>query len=229
MLVLEGYGLSETCAAATLNTPDAFRFGTVGRPLPGTEVAIAADGEILIRGPHVFMGYYNDPAATEETLTVDGWLRSGDLGAIDAHGFVHDHRPQEGPDHHLERQEHHAGQHRESSCATSRRITEAVVFGDNRPYLVAMLTLDRDESVKLAGGSGSTPTRPRSPRDRRVHAEIQKQVDAVNDEVRADRADQALRDPRPRPHPGRRRADADAEGQARGGLRAVRRRVRRSL
>ena len=110
--VLEGYGLTESCAAATLNTPGQLRFGTVGRPLPGTEIQIAQDGEILIRGPHVYRGYYRDDAATREMLK-DGWLHSGDLGAIADDGFVDRDGTQEGPDHHFQRQERHAGQHRE--------------------------------------------------------------------------------------------------------------------
>jgi len=178
VLVLEGYGLSETCAAATLNTPDAYRFGTVGRPLPGTEVAIAADGEILIRGPHVFGGYYNDPAATEAALTADGWLRSGDLGAIDQHGFLKI-----------------TGRKKDLIITSSGKnitpvniecelrdqpsITEAVVYGDNRPYLVALLTLDRDESLRLARRLGIADQSTIAG-DARVHAEIQQQVDAAN-------------------------------------------------
>jgi len=178
VLVLEGYGLTETCAAATLNTPDAYRFGTVGRPLPGTEVAIAADGEILIRGPHVFGGYYNDPAATEAALTADGWLRSGDLGAIDQHGFLKI-----------------TGRKKDLIITSSGKnitpvniecelrdqpsITEAVVYGDNRPYLVALLTLDRDESLRLARRLGIADQSTIAG-DARVHAEIQQQVDAAN-------------------------------------------------
>ncbi|MGZ4179827.1 MAG: AMP-dependent synthetase/ligase [Solirubrobacteraceae bacterium] len=180
VLVLEGYGLSETCAAATLNTPDAHRFGTVGRPLPGTEVAIAADGEILIRGPQVFGGYYNDPDATEDALTPDGWLRSGDLGAIDAQGFV----TINGRKKDLiitSSGKNITPVNIESELRDQPSITEAVVYGDNRPYLVAMLTLDREESVKLARRLGIDTDQATIARDPRVHAEISKQVAAVND------------------------------------------------
>jgi len=88
VLVVEGYGLTETTAAGTLNTQREFRFGTVGRPLEGTEVRIADDGEILLRGPNLFAGYFRDEDATRDTMTADGWLKSGDLGSIDEDGFV---------------------------------------------------------------------------------------------------------------------------------------------
>ena len=179
VLVLEGYGLSETCSAATLNTPDAYRFGTVGRPLPGTEVAIAPDGEILIRGPHVFAGYYRDPAATEAALTADGWLRSGDLGAIDAQGFL----KITGRKKDLiitSSGKNITPVNVESELRDQPSITEAVVYGDNRPYLVALVTLDREESLKLAGRLGIATDHATIAGDARVHAEIQKQVDAVN-------------------------------------------------
>ena len=89
VLVLEGYGMTETTAAATLNTqqPASASAPSAGRS-PGTEVAIAADGEILMRGPNVFAGYFRNEEATRETMTDDGWLRSGDLGSIDEDGFV---------------------------------------------------------------------------------------------------------------------------------------------
>jgi long-chain acyl-CoA synthetase len=179
VLVLEGYGLTESCAAATLNVEGAVRFGTVGKPLPGAEVAIAPDGEILIGGPHVFAGYYKDAGATQQALTEDGWLRSGDLGAIDEDGFVSI-----------------TGRKKdvlitssgknitpvniESELRDSRYITEAVVYGDNRPYLVAMLTLDRDASLKLAERVGIATDPVTIAADPVVHAELQKEVDRVN-------------------------------------------------
>ncbi|MGZ4184373.1 MAG: AMP-dependent synthetase/ligase [Solirubrobacteraceae bacterium] len=179
VLVLEGYGLTETCAAATLNTPDAHRFGTVGRPLPGTEIAIAGDGEILIRGPQVFGGYYKDPEATEDALAPGGWLRSGDLGAIDPRGFV----TITGRKKDLiitSSGKNISPVNIESELRDQPSITEAVVYGDNRPYLVAMLTLDREESVRLARRLGIETDQATIAGDPRVHAEISKQVDAVN-------------------------------------------------
>ena len=179
VLVLEGYGLTETCAASTINTVDTVRFGTVGKPLPGTEVVIADDGEILIRGPHVFRGYYKDPAATEEVLTPDGWLHSGDLGAIDGEGYL----SITGRKKDLiitSSGKNITPVNIESELRDSPYISEAVVFGDNRPYLVALLVLDRDASVKLAGRL-AIPEDPASmAEDPRVHAELQKEVDRIN-------------------------------------------------
>jgi long-chain acyl-CoA synthetase len=179
VLVLEGYGLSETCAAGTLNTPGAVRFGRVGRALPGTEVALAADAEILIRGPHLFHGYYNDPAATAEAVTPDGWLRTGDLGEIDDDGFV----AITGRKKDLiitSSGKNITPVNIESELRETRYITEAVVFGDNRPYLVAMLTLDRDEALKLADRLGIPGDPATIAHDPGVAAEIRREVDTVN-------------------------------------------------
>ena len=86
--VIEGYGLTETASSATVNEPGDFRIGTVGRPVEGAEIQLADDGEILIRSPSVFAGYYKDPEATAEALTEDGWFRTGDVGEIDDEGFL---------------------------------------------------------------------------------------------------------------------------------------------
>ena len=86
--MLEGYGLTETTAALTVNLPDQLKVGTVGRPLPGTAVRVDDDGELLFRGGQVFAGYWGDEAATSEVLDRDGWFRSGDLGEVDDEGYV---------------------------------------------------------------------------------------------------------------------------------------------
>ena len=88
ILILEGYGMTETSAGSSVNHPEQYKFGTVGLPFPGTEVKIAEDGEILIKGPGMMDGYHNNPEATAETLTDDGWLRTGDNGALDSDGLL---------------------------------------------------------------------------------------------------------------------------------------------
>ncbi len=179
VLVLEGYGMTESCAAATLNTERALRFGTVGKPLPGTEIHLADDGEILIRGPHVFKGYYRDPEATEAALSEDGWLRSGDLGAVTDDGFIRI----TGRKKDLiitSNGKNITPVNIESALREGRYITEAVVFGDNRPYLVAALTLDADEAGKLAQRLGIAPDPATIAHDPRVRAEVQKEIDAAN-------------------------------------------------
>jgi len=179
VLVLEGYGLTETCAAATLNAPSELRFGTVGTALPGTEVAIAADGEILIAGPQVFKGYYDNPAATEETLSADGWLHSGDLGEIDEDGFL----TITGRKKDLiitSSGKNVTPVNIESELRNSQYITEAVVYGDNRNYLVSLLTLDRDEAVKLAERLEIATDPATIAADPRVRAQLDTEIERVN-------------------------------------------------
>ena len=151
VLVLEGWGMTETCAAGTLNTVEAFRFGSVGRPLPTTEVAIAEDGELLVRGPSVFGGYHRDPESTAEVLD-DGWLLTGDLAEVDPDGFVRI----TGRKKDLiitSSGKNISPANIEAALRESRWISQAVVAGDNRPYLVALLTLDPDEAPALARGA----------------------------------------------------------------------------
>jgi long-chain acyl-CoA synthetase len=88
VLILEGYGMTENAAGATVNHPDAYKLGTVGQPFPGTEVRIGEGGEVQLKGPHVMAGYHNRPEATSDALTADGWLRTGDKGELDADGFL---------------------------------------------------------------------------------------------------------------------------------------------
>jgi long-chain acyl-CoA synthetase len=177
--VLEGYGLTESCAAATLNTPSEMRLGTVGRPLPGTEVKIAADGEILLRGPNVFKGYYKDAAATSEAIIEDGWLASGDLGAIANEGYV----VVTGRKKDLiitSSGKNISPANVENALRETRWISEAVVYGDERPYLVAMVTLERDEQRKLAERLDVPADTTTMAHDERVHAVVQEAIDEVN-------------------------------------------------
>ncbi|CAL9587142.1 AMP-dependent synthetase/ligase [Streptomyces sp. NPDC052644] len=140
--VYEGYGLTETSSAATANPPERTRFGTVGRPVPGTSVRIADDGEVWLRGPQVFSGYLNDPASGEAALR-DGWLATGDLGALDEDGYLTI-----------------TGRKKEILVTTSGKsvsplaledrvrshplVAQCVVVGNNRPYIAALVTLDQE-------------------------------------------------------------------------------------
>src|SRR4051794_4249547 len=177
VLVLEGYGMTESCAAATLNTPSAFRFGTVGRALPGTGVRIADDGEILLSGPNVFAGYYRNPEATAETM--DGeWLRTGDLGELEDGYLRITGRKKDliitssG--------KNISPANLEAALRESRWISQAVVVGDNHPYLVALLTLDAEEAPALAAELGVEADMAAMSSDPRVRAALQADVDAVN-------------------------------------------------
>ncbi len=178
VLVLEAWGMTETAAAGTINTIDELRFGTVGRPLPGVEVRLAADGELLMRGPSVFRGYFKNDEATRETLD-DGWLATGDLAAIDEDGFV----SIVGRKKELiitSSGKNISPANIENELKTIRWVSQAVVFGDNRPYLVAVLTLDPDEAPKLAQHLGIEPDIAAMAHDERVRAELQAAVDEVS-------------------------------------------------
>jgi long-chain acyl-CoA synthetase len=142
--VLEGWGMTETTALGTVNTLDHTKLGTVGRPLPGVELRIADDGEILIKGPNVFREYWRNPDATRETFTDDGWLRTGDLGSIDEDGYLtitgrkKDLIITAGG-------KNLAPANLENDLKQSRWISQAVMYGDRRPYPVALVTLDPEE------------------------------------------------------------------------------------
>jgi long-chain acyl-CoA synthetase len=182
IVVLEGYGLTESTAAATLNTPEEVRLGTVGRPLPGVELKIAADGEALIRGPNVFAGYCKNEAATREAIDEDGWLASGDRGAItdEGHLVVTGRKKDQIV---TSSGKNIAPVNIENALRDTRWISEAVVYGDARPYLVAMVTLDRDEQAKLAERLHVAPDTTTMAHDDRVHAVVQEAVDEVNSKL----------------------------------------------
>ena len=147
--ILEGYGLTECGTAATLNYPGRFRIGTVGLPFNGQEVKIAEDGEILIRGENVFAGYWRDEPATRAVLTEDGWLKSGDVGSIDEDGFLtitdrkRDIIITAGG-------KNISPQNIENALKAAPLVSQALVIGDRRPYVTALVTVDPAEAAKFA-------------------------------------------------------------------------------
>ena len=166
--ILEGYGMTECTTAATMNRPGANRIRTVGPALPGIELKIGDLGEILIRGETVFGGYYRNPQATADSLMEDGWLRTGDIGTIDADGYLtitdrlKDIIITAGG-------KNVSPQVIENSLKASPYVSQALVVGDNRPYIVALLTVDKDEVASLGA--------PDSPE---VRAALQRTVEEVN-------------------------------------------------
>jgi long-chain acyl-CoA synthetase len=153
MQILDVYGMTETAGAFTTNRPDAFRLGTVGRPLPGVEVRIAEDGEILTRGPLNTPGYLNLPERTAELIDADGWLHTGDIGSVDPDGFlsVIDRKKEliitSGG-------ENISPAAIESLLVAHPLIGQALSYGDRRPYVVALLTLDGDVAPAWARARG---------------------------------------------------------------------------
>jgi long-chain acyl-CoA synthetase len=137
--------MTETTGVGTVNTIDLFKPGSVGRATPGVELRLAEDGEIEMRGPHVFAGYWNNASATAETV-VDGWIRTGDLGVIDEDGFVtitgrkKDIIVTSGG-------KNISPANLENDLRQSPLISHAVVYGDRRPYPVALVTLDPDTAA----------------------------------------------------------------------------------
>ena len=179
VLILEGYGMTETSTAATISTPEAFKFGTVGRPFEGCEVQIASDGEVLVKGPNVFQGYYKNEEATEETI-VDGWLHTGDIGEIDSDGYLKitgrkkDIIITAGG-------KNITPANLEAEIKQHRLVSQCVVIGDRRPYLVALVTLDPEEAVKFAGENELSEDPEALASDADVKATIMSHVDEVND------------------------------------------------
>ena len=168
ILIVEGWGLTECTTAASVNRPGRFRFGTVGPALPGFEVRMEEDGELLIRSETVFAGYYKDEQATREVLGEDGWLRSGDVGSIDADGFISitdrkkDILVTAGG-------KNVAPQNLENALKTSPLVSQALVLGDRRPYVAALITVDP------AAADGLPPEE--------IEQRVQAVVDGVNGEL----------------------------------------------
>jgi long-chain acyl-CoA synthetase len=141
VIILEGYGLTETSAATTVNRPSAIRIGTVGQPLPGARVKVAADGELMLGGDQIFIGYWNNPAATAEALEADGWFHSGDIGEIDDDGFVRITGRKK------ELLVTAAGKNvapavLEDRLRASWLVSQCMVVGDGQPFIAALITID---------------------------------------------------------------------------------------
>jgi long-chain acyl-CoA synthetase len=144
MLVIEGYGLTETSSSLSVNDPDDYRFGTVGHAVDGCDLRLDADGEILVRSDTIFSGYFKDPDATAAAFTDDGWFRTGDVGEIDEDGWLKI----------TDRKKdliitaggkNIAPQNLENALKASRFVSQALIVGDRRPYVTALITLDPAE------------------------------------------------------------------------------------
>jgi long-chain acyl-CoA synthetase len=177
--VLEGYGMTETATASTVSTGAAYKFGTVGRPLPGSEIRIADDGEILVKGPHIFNGYYKMEDKSFGAIE-DGWLHTGDLGSIDEDGYVSitgrkkDIIITAGG-------KNLTPANLENDLKQSRWISQAVMYGDRRPYPVALITLDPEEIVPWAKEHGLPEDPAALASEPKVRELIQGVLDAVNE------------------------------------------------
>jgi long-chain acyl-CoA synthetase len=177
VFVVEGWGMTETSTAATVASEDSFKFGTIGKPFPGCEVKIAADGEILVHGPNVFQGYHKNPEATAETI-VDGWLHTGDIGEIDSEGFIKitgrkkDIIITAGG-------KNITPANLEAQIRENRLVSQCVVVGDRRPYLVALVTLDPEEAVAYAKEHGL----PEDPTQLATRPEIRKAIEDHVEEI----------------------------------------------
>jgi len=176
--VMEGYGMTESTGLGAQNRPDAFRFGTVGRAMTGCELRIADDGEILMRGPHIFLGYWQNPDATGEVL-VDGWLQTGDLGSIDDDGYLSitgrkkDIIITAGG-------KNLTPANLENDLTQHRLISRAVMYGDRKPYPVALITLDEEEILPWAREQGLPEDISHLAEDERVREMVQEELDRAN-------------------------------------------------
>ena len=176
--VLEGFGMTETATASTVSTVENYRFGSVGRALPGLDIRIADDGEVLLRGPNIFQGYYKNDDATADTI-IDGWMHTGDLGRLDDDGFLYitgrkkDIIITAGG-------KNLTPANLENDLKQSRWISQAVMYGDRRPYPVALITLDPEEIPHFAREHELPEDLPSLSEEPKVIELIQAELDTVN-------------------------------------------------
>jgi long-chain acyl-CoA synthetase len=179
LLILEGWGMTETSTAATIAKPDDFKFGTVGKPFRGCEIKIAEDGEILVKGPNIFQGYYKNEEATREALK-DGWLHTGDLGEIDEDGYVKitgrkkDIIITAGG-------KNITPANLEAEIKQHPLVSQCVVIGDRRPFLIALITLDPEEAAKFAQEHDLPADSAALAENQAVRDSIQAHIDEVNE------------------------------------------------
>jgi long-chain acyl-CoA synthetase len=177
--VLEGWGMTETTAVGAVNTLEHLKFGTVGRAMPGVEFKIADDGEILTKGPNVFREYWRNPEATKETFTDDGWLMTGDLGSLDEEGYLSitgrkkDIIITAGG-------KNLTPSNIENDLKQSRYISQAVMYGDRRPYPVALITLDPEEIIPWARDKGLPEDMTELVHHDQVRELVQAELDRAN-------------------------------------------------
>ncbi|HEY8208345.1 MAG TPA: AMP-dependent synthetase/ligase [Myxococcaceae bacterium] len=182
-VVVEGYGLTESTAVACLNPPfpsGAAKIGTVGPPLPGTNIKLTPDGEVLIRGPSIMKGYYKNPQASSDAIDPEGWLRSGDIGEIDQDGFLRI----------TDRKKdiiitaggkNIAPQNLENGLKAFPIVNQAMVYGDKRPYLTALITVSEEVARRVVTEKGGTAGNYAELAKRpEVHQAVQAAVDAFN-------------------------------------------------
>jgi long-chain acyl-CoA synthetase len=183
VVILEGYGLTETTAGATLNRPDAIRIGSVGRPIQGTSVRIAEDGEVLIKGGQVFSGYWNNDGATAEVLTEDQWFHSGDIGVLNDEGFLSITGRKK------EIIVTAAGKNvapavLEDRMRSSTLVSQVMVVGDAKPFIAALVTLDGDALGPWVAAHGLEGSSLEDlAKDAAVIAEVQVAVEYANKAV----------------------------------------------
>ncbi len=184
IIVLEGYGLTETAAASFINRPNAYRFGTVGWPFPATDVKIADDGEILLKGPGLMTAYHDLPDATAEALDEDGWFHTGDIGEIDADGFLRI------TDRKKDMFKTSQGKYVAPSAIDAKfkglcpYVSELVVYGEGKPYCAALVSLDAEAITDWANKHGlAGKSFAEIARDEKTQQLIAGYIDALNAEL----------------------------------------------